>query len=165
MQSVIKWNPPSACKHNNFATNSQQCLQDPTTGLCQQPAQRGKQGKQVRLLTNHFGVVLSGGAVKANKYTVSIVPKGSIAAAGGDTTKQSSKAGTPLDVRQQILQELARQQSWAADTWQYDPSSNRLFSLDPLTTLSADIQLSAAAGQSGGKSAGPGSTAEYQVCL
>jgi uncharacterized membrane protein YgcG len=62
-------------------------------------------------------------------------------------------------VRHQLLSQVAQQQGWAKDSWQYDPSSNRLFSLQALATSNVvDVQ-----GPAGGK--GRQSTYEVRDCM
>lgn len=60
------------------------------------------------------------------------------------------------------MKQLASNQSWRADAWQYDPSSNRLFSLNALTEGVVDVQLSSS---QQGKTAAQVASAVYQVCM
>jgi hypothetical protein len=107
----------------------------------------------VQLITNHLNVTKFQAAAR---YRVAISPKApppaTAAAATGSSKQQPAGATTPaaaipLDVRQQLLSRLAQQQGWPKDSWQYDPSSNRLFSLQALATGSVvEVQ-----GPAGGK--------------
>lgn len=142
------------------------CLQDPVTGICLNPPQPGSLGRPVRLLTNHYAVGLSPAFQSCKKYTVSITQKN--AAAASKTKSPSGPQGSavvaiPLDVRQQIITEVANLQSWKAESWQFEPSSNRLFSLDALTPGSVDVQLPGTSGQQGQQAGTGANTKEFQV--
>uniref|UniRef100_A0A383WDW5 Piwi domain-containing protein n=1 Tax=Tetradesmus obliquus TaxID=3088 RepID=A0A383WDW5_TETOB len=146
---------------------------DPATGICLAPATPGQLGQPVRLLTNHLAISKLQAAAR---YRITITPKAQAAAAAAPSSKQQpgskpAAAAIPLDVRQQLLEQAAKQQGWAKDSWMYDASSNRLFSLQQLpaqgsvevaggkggaSIYEVSISLEAAAGQP----TTPGSTDE-----
>jgi hypothetical protein len=122
--------------------------------MCLAPDTPGQLGQSVRLITNHLSI---DSYQSTAGYRVTITLKGSPAATVTATSpaKQQQTRAISLDVRQQLLSQVAQQQGWAKDSWQYDPSSNRLFSLQALATGSVvDVQ-----GPAGGK----GRQSTYEV--
>eukprot|EP00882_Tetradesmus_deserticola_P023758 GHRQ01025869.1.p1 GENE.GHRQ01025869.1~~GHRQ01025869.1.p1 ORF type:complete len:543 (+),score=233.39 GHRQ01025869.1:46-1629(+) len=127
----------------------QQVKKDPVTGICLAPNTPGQLGKPVQLLTNHLSI--SQYPAAAHRYRINITLKPSATSAPPSASKSKpSAAGIPLEVRQQLLAAVAQQQAWVSDSWQYDPASNRLFSLQELAVGS--VEAEAGQGRKGGAS-------------
>lgn len=123
-------------------------MQDPSDGICRAPDTPGQLGRKVDLLTNHFPVSLSPAFSSAARYRISIISKQSSTEQQQQKSKGTQAAGRvpgiTLDVRQQLVAELAKQQGWRPDSWRYDPSANRLFSIDQIASGTADVQVTVA---------------------
>jgi hypothetical protein len=92
--------------------------------MCWAPTTPGQLGRPVKVLTNH--VPISSNSTP-HTYRIAFSP-------ATPPSTAAAPAGTPdppndlsLDSRQQLMTQLAGQQGWAEGSWQYDPSSNILF--------------------------------------
>lgn len=125
--------PPMACS----------VLQDTLTGLCLAPNTPGQLGRPIKVLTNHLPIS-SNSTPHTYRVTFSPTTPPSSSTASAPTGTPDPPSNLSLDSRQQLMTQLAGQQGWAEGSWQYDPSSNMLFSnkqglLGPTGSLQATL--------------------------
>lgn len=117
---------------------------DPATGLCVAPSQPGQIGRPVKLQTNHLAVTTTSTFSASSIYSVSIT---------AHSPQQPASDSLSLEQRKELLAQLASQQSWADGSWQYDASSQTLYSTadhlaGPSGALQANVSLKTSSAKS-----------------